>query len=332
MPIQIVRNDITRMQVDAIVNAANESLLGGGGVDGAIHRAAGPELLAECRTLGGCPTGDAKATSGYNLSCKHIIHTVGPVWRGGMFGEKQLLTSCYTRSLTLAAELGCESIAFPLISSGVYGYPKDKAMNVALNAISAFLAEQDMLVYVVVFDRTPFQFSGKLAKDIRCYIDRHYVDTHTDSQRQNASRAQRAAKMLPPCEAAPCMLGAVPCDESAFIPETDAGFSETLLQLIDRTGKKDSAIYNRANVSRQLFSKIRNNPEYQPTKATAIAFAIALELDLEQTRDLIGRAGYALTRSSKFDVIIMYFIGRGIYDIMQINTTLFEFDQTLLGS
>jgi len=319
-----VRNDITRMQVDAIVNAANESLLGGGGVDGAIHRAAGPRLLEECRTLGGCATGHAKATQGYDLPCKYIIHTVGPVWRGGLFGEKQLLTACYTRSLKLAAELGCESIAFPLISSGIYGYPKDKALKVALDAISDFLLEQDMLVYVVVFDREAFQFSGKLFRDVRSYIDEHYVDAHAESRQSKALRYECARQMPLACGAAP--------REDAFVPETDAGFTETLLALIDRTGKKDSAIYSRANISRQLFSKIRNNPDYQPTKPTAIALAIALELDMEQTRDLIGRAGYALTRSSKFDVIIMYFIQRGIYDIMQINTTLFEFDQRLLGS
>lgn len=325
MPVQIVRNDITRMQVDVIVNAANESLLGGGGVDGAIHRAAGPRLLEECRTLGGCATGHAKTTGGYDLPCKYIIHTVGPVWRGGLFGEKQLLTACYTRSLNLAAELGCESIAFPLISSGVYGYPKAQALKVALDAISAFLLEQDMLVYVVVFDREAFQVSGKLLRDVRSYIDEHYVDAHAESRRSKAIR-YTCAKQMPMAD-----LCAAP-GEDAFIPETDAGFTETLLRLIDRTGKKDSAIYNRANISRQLFSKIRNNPDYQPTKPTAIALAIALELDMEQTQDLIGRAGYALTRSSKFDVIIMYFIQRGIYDIMQINTTLFEFDQHLLGS
>lgn len=344
MPLEIIRNDITKMPVDAIVNAAKASLLGGGGVDGCIHRAAGPELLAECRTLGGCKTGEAKITKAYRLPCKYVIHTVGPVWQDGKHGEGEALAACYGASLALAKEHGCETVAFPLIAAGAYGYPKDQALRVAVDAIGRFLLENDMQVYLVIFDRAAYQISGKLFANIAAYIDDHYVEEHRDTRRE---RLRRMA--LPETEA--CM----PCQVSAALPpqmdgkkpplpmaadgsldemlkELDAGFSETLLRLIDRSGKKDSEIYKKANVDRKLFSKLRNNPDYRPSKPTAIAFAIALELDLEETKDLIGRAGFALSHSSKFDVIIEYFIQQKNYDVFAINEALFAFDQSLLGA
>ena len=337
MPLEIVRNDITKMDVDAIVNAAKESLLGGGGVDGCIHRAAGPELLAECRTLGGCKTGDAKITKAYRLPCKYVIHTVGPVWNGGQCGEKEKLVSCYRTSLALAKAHKCETVAFPLISSGIFGYPKDQALRVAVDTIGEFLMENDMTVYIVIFDRAAYQISGKLFADIAEYIDDHYVDEHTDPYRERLRRLKHLeSKASKVCEdsvmAAPMAMSVASGSLNDMLDELDAGFSETLLKLIDRTGKKDSEIYKKANVDRKLFSKIRNNPDYKPSKTTAIAFAIALELDLNETKDFIARAGFALSRSSKFDVIIEYFIKQKNYDVFAINEALFAFDQSLLGA
>ena len=330
MPLIIVRNDITKMSVDAIVNAAKESLLGGGGVDGCIHRAAGPELLQECRTLGDCRTGEAKITGAYRLPCRYIIHTVGPVWNGGKYGEREQLASCYRTSLALAKEHGCETVAFPLISSGIFGYPKDQALRVAVDTISEFLAENDMTVYLVIFSRAAYQIGNKLFADIAAYIDDHYVDAHTDSRRERLRRMSVLEGRALSAGAAAAPMVADNLDD--LLAHLDAGFSETLLKLIDRSGKKDSEIYKKANVDRKLFSKIRNNPDYKPSKATAIAFAIALELNLDETRDLVARAGYALSASSKFDVIIEYFIRQKKYDIFEINEALFAFDQSLLGA
>ena len=324
MPLLLVRNDLTKMPVDAIVNAANESLLGGGGVDGCVHRAAGPELLEACRVLGGCKTGEAKLTAGFRLPCRYVIHTVGPVWRGGTHGEREQLASCYRSSLALARAHGCETVAFPLISSGIFGYPKDQALRVAVDTIGAFLAENDLTVYLVIFDRASYEIGGKLFADIAAYIDERYVDAHTDLRRVGVVEN----RMPSACEAAP--MAASGLDEA--LAHLDAGFSETLLKLIDRSGKKDSEIYKKANVDRKLFSKIRSNPAYRPSKPTAVAFAVALELSLPETRDLIARAGYALSASSKFDVIVEYFIARKNYNIFEINEALFAFDQSLLGT
>ena len=314
MPLIIVRNDITTMRVDAIVNAANESLLGGGGVDGCIHRAAGPELLAECRRLGGCRTGEAKLTRGYRLPCKYIIHTVGPVWHGGDHGEQEQLVSCYRTSLALARKHHFQTV----------------------DAIGAFLLEHDMTVYLVIFDRSAYQISSRLFADIAAYIDDHYVDAHTDFIRSRPySDSITDEDVRPTCRAPSAAFPSVPRPLRSLndrLRHLDAGFSETLLAHIDRSGKKDSEIYKRANVDRKLFSKIRSNPDYRPSKPTALAFAIALELDLTETRDLIARAGYALSRSSKFDVIIEYFISQRNYNIYEINEALFAFDQSLLGA
>ena len=366
MPLQIVRNDITQMRVDAIVNAANSSLLGGGGVDGCIHRAAGPKLLEECKTLGGCPTGGAKLTRGYNLRARYVIHAVGPVWRGGNQGERELLASCYRSSLTLAKENRCESIAFPLISAGAYGYPKDQALRVAVDTIGEFLLREDMLVYIVVFDRASFAIGERLFCDIAEYIDDHYVDTHTDRRGERMRRLDNmrpvgsgsflesellcdmpggapesdiSLRRIPPFgEAEPVRAAPAPAFAATRAPsledmlsQLDESFSQSLLRLIDMRGMTDAECYKRANIDRKLFSKIRKDVHYRPSKPTVLAFAVALRLSLPETKELLAKAGFALSHSSKFDVIVEYFITRGVYNVFEINEALFAFDQSLLG-
>ncbi len=334
MPLQIVRNDITKMEVDAIVNAANSSLLGGGGVDGCIHRAAGPELLAECKTLGGCETGSAKITKGYRLPCKYVIHAVGPRWRDGKHGEREKLISCYRTSLAFAKEHGCETVAFPLISSGIYGYPKDQALKVAIDTISDFLLENDMTVYIVIFDRKAYQIGEKLFSDIAAYIDDNYVDEHTDSRSEQSRRMQMLSDE-PEEETfgaplAPMAASAKTLDDA--LSQIDESFSEMLLRKIDEKGMTDARCYKKANIDRKLFSKIRSDKLYKPSKPTALAFAIALELPLDETKEMLMKAGFALSHSNKFDIIIEYFIEHGNYNIFEINEALFAFDQSLLGA
>lgn len=396
MPVKLVRNDITKIHCDAIVNAANSTLLGGGGVDGAIHRAAGLGLLKECMTLGGCKTGQAKVTAGYNLPCRYVIHTVGPKWRGGNQGERELLESCYRKSLRLAEEKGCESVAFPLISSGVYGYPKDQALRVAMDVIGEFVMEHDMLVYLVMFDKASCQIGEKLFSDIQAYIDDHYVELHLDENYEMMREAQESqlfgmgdeesCEMEPrgamrqgdeeawqvpssgvreektltsrfrwprqrkdadkePFEATrSCPVKWQEDEEPITMPyaaaapsleelvnQVDESFSQMLLRKIDEKEMTDAQCYKKANIDRKLFSKIRKDVHYKPSKTTAIAFAIALELPLEETKDMLMKAGFALSHSNKFDIIIEYFIKKQNYNIFEINEALFAFDQSLLG-
>ena len=338
MPFEIVCGDITKMRVDAIVNAANRSLLGGGGVDGAIHRAAGPELLAEGRGLGGCETGEAKLTLGYRLPARYVIHTVGPIWRGGGNGERDKLAACYRNALNLALAHGCETVAFPLISSGAYGYPRAQALAVAVEAVQAFLAGHDMTVYLVLFGRTEFLTDERLFREVQAYIDEMYVDAPAHQARErrrerlwredgNAAMAMDQALS----GAKPTYRGDGP-DWETLLRQADESFSEALMRMIDERGLTDVQCYKRANVDRKLFSKIRSNPRYRPSKPTVFAFAVALELSLEETVTLLERAGFALSHSSKFDIILEYCIRNRCYDVWEINQVLFMYDQPLLGS
>lgn len=336
MPLEIIRNDITKVYADVIVNAANSSLLGGGGVDGAIHRAAGPELLEECRALGGCETGQAKITKGYKLPAKYIIHTVGPVWHGGISNEEKLLADCYRNSLILAKEYNLESIAFPLISSGAFGYPKDKALKTAISVIGDFLLSNEMTVFLVVYDKAAFVLSEKLFSSIAQYIDDKYIEEHPFNTRDRFEEMNQlrecyleAPDLFP--LGAPAPAGKCKRSLDDVVKHMDETFSQMLLRLIDEKGMTDADTYKKANIDRKLFSKIRNDINYKPSKPTTIAFAIALKLNLDETKDLLLKAGFALSHSSKFDIIIEYFIEDGNYNIFEINEALFAFDQNLLG-
>ncbi len=264
------------------------------------------------------------------MPAKFVIHTVGPVWQGGKHGEKQLLESCYETSLAIAKEHNFESIAFPLISSGVYGYPKDKALKVAMDVISDFLLKNDMLVYIVIFDKTAFKISEKLFADIEEYIDETYVDEHTDYLRESRRLNMPMASIM---QADICECKSITSDISLDekMKEIDESFAEMLLRKIDEKGMTDAECYKKANIDRKLFSKIRSDMHYRPSKPTAIAFAIALELPLYETEDMLKKAGFALSHSNKFDIIIEYFITNGNYNIHEINEALFAFDQSLLG-
>ncbi len=335
MPIHIVRNDITRMSCDAIVNAANPKLRrGGGGVDAAIHKAAGPELARECQKLGGCKPGQAKITGAYHLPCRYVIHTAGPHWLALPAKKKEILGSCYREALKLALEYHCESIAFPLIATGALGFPRDQAFQIAMSEISRFLLEQEMTVYLVVYDKDSFQISKRLIDDISEYIDEYYVEAHVygDSTVLSTYTIERPGPLG--------MSRAREWNDEApvfnlklddMLNELDESFSEMLLRKIDESGMTDAQVYKKANVDRKLFSKIRSNVHYRPSKNTVIAFAIALRLPLDETKDLLMKAGFALSHSNKTDIIIEYFIRKGNYDIFEINEALFAFDQSLLG-
>lgn len=380
MPFSIVRNDIARVHADVLVNAANTRLAEGGGVCGALFAAAGREQMrAACDAIGGCPTGGAVATPAFNLPARWCVHAVGPIWRGGGHGEEAALRSCYQSMFARVAELGARSVAYPLISAGIYGYPAEAALAVARDETRAFLAEHDDIeVTLVVFDRSTVRLGSALEQEIREYIDDEYVAQSPHVRRRGAElerEARWAAGAAAPAAAKPeaedaestarkvdffassfmgddaeesvpdgvvfraCSAaalapaaGAAPTELEDLLEHLDAGFSETLLALIDQRGLADAEVYHRANLSRQLFSKIRSNPAYRPTKPTAVALAMALELDVPATQDLLSRAGLTLSRTSKFDVIVRFFLERGIYDIYQLNEALFAYDQPLVGS
>lgn len=377
MPFSIVRDDISRVHADVLVNAANVRLAPGGGVCGALFSAAGfDEMRAACEAIGGCATGDAVATPAFNLPARWCVHAVGPIWRGGRAHEEELLHRCYRSAFARAVELGARSVAFPLISAGIYGFPVERVLAIAREEVAAFLRHHDeVALTLVVFERAVVQMGNALVEQVQEYIDDEYVDSSSFMRRDMgelerelqwtedasaplsvemaepvalseclqeddasiaAPRPFVAANIRMPGAAmpgAPSRAGATLDAEIAQLVATlDAPFSTTLLALIDARGMTDAEVYHRANISRQLFSKIRGNESYRPSKQTVVALAIALELDMSATQDLLARAGFTLSKSSKFDVIVRFFIERGIYDLFQLNEVLFAYDLPLVGS
>ena len=341
MPFLMIRNDITKVAADAIVNPANRNLLQGSGTSRAIYQAAGEqELTASCEAIGYCDLGKAVCTPAFRLPAKYIFHAVCPAWHGGGFGEAEQLASAYHSVLKLAAEYHCESVAFPLLSSGNYGYPKEQAFRIAVDTITGFVLDHDLTVYLVLYDRHSLAVSRKLFASVEEYIDDHYVAQNDESyefdrwRRESAERRRRLEE-----EAAPMLEAAAPPAAPMaarslehLMDNLGESFTTRLLRLIDERGLKDSTVYKQSNISRQHFSKIQCNRDYNPKKKTVLAFAVGLHLSEDETIDLLQSAGYAFSDGSKRDWIVRYCLEQKIYNINQVNTLLFEYDQEQLGA
>ena len=356
MPFEIIRDDITRVAADAIVNTANPDPVIGAGTDSAIHRAAGPGLLAAREEIGKIPVGSAAETPAFDLPAKYVLHTVSPEWVDGAHGEEALLRQSYDAALAFADRLGCRSVAFPLLSSGSYGFPKDRALSVAIRAFTDFLLTHDLRIILVVFGQDSYSLARGLFGDLRSFIDVQYVEEaekaeygvpYAESVRRRRAARDTAFAQQPQVfarpkaaraeaeetfDAAPCMqaIGAGANSLEEILEKTESTFTEHLLDLLKECGEKDSDVYRRAEISRQLFHKVISNKHYQPTKSTAIQLALGLRLNLAETQKLLEKAGYALTRSSKADLVVQYFIERGEYSIVVINTALFDCGLPLL--
>lgn len=384
MPLKLIRDDILHIapQVDAVVDPTDEEYSGAGGLDAQLHRAAGPDLGKVCDMLPYLACGQANATPGFGTGARYIFHTCGPVWRGGLYNEEKQLISCYRECLRLAVKYACASVAFPLISSGTFGYPKDKVLRVAMNAITDFLADEcdELMVYLVIFDKKAYSLSSALIEGIEERITDEYASARPFSEafyersllreRENRLRGENAEELceelfsedfapgggfgmqpLPGASfnAAPevCDMASAPVKKAAkksrkatgadrekldkLLTQQDEGFPQMLIRLIEERHMKDSEAYHRANVSKSVFGKIINNKDYRAGKQIVLAFAAGLCLSPEETTELMHKAGHAFT-NKRFDVIVRYCIEEGIYDISEINSVLFQYDQTLLGS
>ena len=356
MPLKIVRNDITKMNTDAIVNTANEYVAVGPGCDTAVYQAAGYDALFQYRkeNIGPVPEGEVFITPGFALPVKYIIHAVSPLFIDGDSGEEEKLRSCYRKSLRLAKENQITSIAFPLISTGSFGYPLEEGIRIAADEINAFLLANDMLVYIVVFGRRATSLGTKLYPDLEEYIDQNYVEIKRveesgyynrplpgavggyERRRATLSRIEEEAELSEMALEEPSDA----CYESSasFIDDIELHerkideriahlsdtFSEYLMHLIQSKGMKNADVYKRAIIDKKIFSKIKNNPYYQPKKITALCLCVGAKLSLDETTDLLARAGYALSPCDKTDIIFKFFIENGYYDMVDLDIVLEE--------
>lgn len=386
----IIRNDISKISADAIVCTASPTPAIASGTEKAIYKAAGAEkLMAERERLGTIMPGEAFITPAFDLDAKYILHTAGPVWENGEKGEPEVLRKCYENCLRIAIENDCESIAFPLLATGYYNFPKAEALRIAVSVFTEFLSHEEMEIILVVFDEKSFELSDKIFSSVREFVDKNYVKERFHEEYDEGRTivlssvdpsvydVANAAPEEEPCDelfdaeaeeesddadneepfdrlfsrvfgsapdkapgnalyAAPSVAGSGRRKESLrslkdVIANVDESWQECLFRLIDEKGYTDTEVYKRANMDRKLFSKIRSNKDYQPRKNTAISLALALNLNEDETRDFLRKAGLALSPSSIFDLIIEYFIREGIYDIYTINLALFEHRQALLG-
>ena len=351
MPLQILRNDITCVTADAIVNTANPLPRIGPGTDSAIHEAAGPQLLEARRAVGELAPGQSAETPAFGLNAKYVLHTVSPAWIDGRHGEAALLRRADDSALKLAEKLGCASVAFPLMAAGSYGFPHDVALSVAIGAFTDFLMEHEMTIFLVLFNGIAFDLATALFDDLKSYIDDHYVETQSRKERSAPRNAAR--RPAPPLSEERTdsdesfyftdsldFTGAVFAESAAapaaggslddYLRQRESSFNEYLLDLLRERNGKDSEVYKRAEISKQLFSKIVSSRDYRPTKDTVIQLAIGLELDLVQARKLLEKAGYALTRSSKADLVVQYYIERRVYSVTFINAALSDCGLPLL--
>ena len=356
MGFEIVRSDITAIRADAIVNTANPEPVIGFGTDSAVHAAAGPKLLKARQKIGAIAVGESASTRAFDLPAKYVLHTVSPMWLDGQHGEPELLYRAYTNTLRLAKKLRCRSVAFPLLAAGSYGFPHEVALKTAIRAFTDFLLETDLCIILAVFDKAAFSLAGSLFDYLKSYIDDRCAEEKAKAEYPQGLNDRRLAReAMLSGQARPC----VNADTATFdapiraeaakaaaprrqaqayhqirledvLKETESSFSEHLLSLLKECGEKDSDVYRRAQISRQLFNKIVNKKDYQPTKSTAIQLALALRLDLDGTQKLLRKAGYSLTRSNKTDLVVQYFIERKEFNVLTINAALFDCGLPLL--